>query len=157
MKTLFLCLACMFFLVATAAFADPPDKGWFLYWIGADGSKAWTTTDKGYSVRGNRVMAASYLAYPGIGRHAVAGEIFDCSTQQYTLLSTTEYDRNDKPVKNYDNPNPLQTWKSLMPADRQSVLFNGVCEKLRGRPYSLQETKRSFENIDKEARKTRGR
>lgn len=147
----------MFFCIATAAFADPPDKGWFLYWIGPDGSEAWTTPDKGYSVRGNRVMIASYLDYPGIGRYAVAGEIYDCSTQQYTLLSTTEYGKNDKPVKNYDNRDPAQTWKPFTTADRQSVLFGGVCEKLRGRPSSPQETKRYFENLDKETRKARGR
>lgn len=147
----------MFFLVTTAASAGPPDKGWFLYWIGPDGSEAWTTTDDVYSVRGSRVMIASYLDYPGIGRHAVYGEIYDCSNRQYTLLSTTEYDKNDKPVKNYDNPDPSQTWKPLTAADRQSALFNGVCEKPRGRPSSPQETKRYFENLDKETRKARGR
>jgi hypothetical protein len=157
MKTPLLCLVCAVIFVATAAFADPVDKGWFLYWIGPDGSEAWTTTDKVYSVRGNRVMIASYLDYPGIGRHAVAGEIFDCSTQQYTLLSTTEFDRNERPVKDYNNPNPAQTWKPLTPGDRQSALFNGICEKRSGRPYSLQETRRYFENLDREARKIRGR
>ncbi len=153
MKKFFLCLACMLFCVATAAFADPAGKGWLLYWTGPEGDKAWTTTDDVYSVRGNRVMIASYLDYPAIGRYAVAGEIFDCSTRQYTLLSTTEYDKKDNPVKNYDNPNPAQTWKSFTSADRQSVLFDGVCEKLRGSPHSPQETKRYFENLDKEIRK----
>ncbi len=108
-------------------------------------------------MRGNRVMVASYLDYPAIGRYAVAGEIFDCSTRQYTLLSTTEYDKKDKPVKNYDNPDPSQTWKSFSTADRQSALFNGVCQKLTQRPSSPEEARRYFENIDKQARTTRGR
>lgn len=143
-----LLLACL-----TTIYAEPPKGEWCLYWLGRDSSRAYVSTGEGYSVRGTRVLVSTYLEYPRTGNYSLMGEIFDCVTAKYTLLSMTEYDKNDNIIKNFDNENPNRTFKPFNISDRQSVLFDGVCgDMVQGKPVSYAEMRKYFELRDLEFR-----
>ena len=131
--------------------AQPPSAEWFLYWLGADGVEGSLSVGDN-SVRGSRIMVVSMLDSPS-GDYAIIAEIFDCTTRQFSLLGSEEFDASDALVRSYDNPAVEDSFAPVGLSSRQGIVQNGVCGGvLTSRPASVDQAREYFRNFERDVR-----
>ena len=140
---------------AKKPFTGKAEDGWFLYYLGADGSEGYVSIDRGYAVRNNLVLISTLLDYPRTGKYTVMTEIYDCTASQYALLGKTDYDKNDNELRSYENDKSHQKYTSITASSRQRILLDGICRSISMTPVSAAEARRYFEDFDKAVRKAR--
>jgi hypothetical protein len=117
-------MACL--LTALPALAGPPTKDWLLYWVGADRSEVYVSVEKGYRTRGATALVSSYVEDVQ-GNYSMVGEVYNCATLRWSLLGQQDFDRNDRLLREYDNPNVEQSFKTAGIRDRQLIVMNTIC------------------------------
>lgn len=130
-----------------------PENGWYLYWLGLDGTEAYVHFDDYYHVFDDRVLVGTLLNYPKSGKTAVVAEIFDCLLHRVALVNRREYDRDHNLVLRIDIDTTQRRYEDVVKDSRQDWLLNGVCTGRR--IASLSEARTYFKERDKEVRRIR--
>jgi hypothetical protein len=147
----------MFLLASMTATGTTPPREWFLYWLDKDSDYYMSPGDKTYRASSTNVFVVTKKENLAIGHYWYIGEIYSCPTEEYTVTSINEFDRNDKVIKLWENPDPLQTWKLVLSSERQASVYNGVCTRLLGRPSPVDEVRNYFKENENDVKNIRGR
>ena len=141
-------------LASTIASGTKPEGEWFLYWFDKE-SEYYISFDSGYRTSGNNAVVLTYKEKLATGQNWLIGEVFNCPTEQYTLSTLDEFDRNDKVVSRYKNDHAAETYKPVSAPDRQGAVLNGVCTGIPKQPAKGDTARKYFESYEKDVKKIR--